>query len=59
MEPEKPGRIRGCLGIFANGANDFLLLMRVQFGRPTHLDAAIAGGGQAGPILPQFWTENF
>jgi hypothetical protein len=29
--------------------NNLLLLMRVQFGGATHLDAAIAGGGQADP----------
>jgi len=42
MEPKEPGRIRGCLGALANGANDLLLLLRVQFGRATHLDPAIS-----------------
>src|SRR5262245_56527673 len=47
MEPEKPRRIRRCLGAIANGANDLLLLVSAQLGRTTHLDAAIAGGDEA------------
>jgi hypothetical protein len=57
MHPEKPGGIRRCLRAIANGANDLLLLVRAQFGRATHLDSAIARGGQARPgPFTDFWN---
>jgi hypothetical protein len=48
MQPENAGCIGCCLGPVADCSNHFLLLVRVQFGGPAKLCAAIAGGRQAG-----------
>ena len=48
MQSEESGCIGGCLGAVADCSKNFLLLVKVQFGRPPKLQAAVAGGRQAG-----------